>query len=85
MNGSSNFRRTQDFNPGVEETETGEEVMLAFTYEDIGNGQVKITGYRNDETIGSYNSEISEHGLQEMLKSYLVKDMEPQCLMDPEL
>ena len=56
MNGSSNFRRTQDFSPGAEETEIGEEVMLAFTYEDIGNGQVKITGYRNDETIGSYNS-----------------------------
>ena len=56
MNGSSNFRRTQDFSPGAEETETGEEVMLAFTYEDTGGGQVKITGYRNGEAIGSYNS-----------------------------
>jgi hypothetical protein len=56
MNGSSNFRRTQDFNPGGEETVTGEEVMVAITYEDIGGGQVKVTGYRNDEEIGSYNS-----------------------------
>ena len=56
MNGSSNFRRTQDFNPGGEETVTGEEVMVAITYEEIGGGQVKVTGYRNGEEIGSYNS-----------------------------
>ncbi|MBT7983624.1 MAG: LamG domain-containing protein, partial [Akkermansiaceae bacterium] len=56
MNGSSNFRRTQDFNPGGEETVTGEEVMMAITYEDIGGGQVKVTGYRNGEEIGTYNS-----------------------------
>ncbi|MDE0571724.1 MAG: hypothetical protein OSB44_13655, partial [Verrucomicrobiales bacterium] len=56
MNGSSNFQRTQDFNPGAEETVTGEEVMMAITYEDIGGGQVKVTGYRNGEEIGSYDS-----------------------------
>ena len=56
MNGSSFFRRTQDFNPGGEETVTGEEVMVAITYEDIGGGQVKVAGYRNGEEIGSYNS-----------------------------
>ena len=56
MNGSSHFRRTQDFNPGAEENEIGEEVMMAFTYKDAGEGQVEITGYRNGETIGSYTS-----------------------------
>ena len=59
--------------------------MLAFTYEDIGGGQVKITGYRNGEAIDLIILEISEPGPREMLKSYLVKDMEPQCLMDLEL
>ena len=57
MNGSSHFRRTQDWsNPGFEETTTGEEIMMAITYEDLGGGQVKVSGYRNGEEIGSYNS-----------------------------
>ncbi|MCH2064111.1 MAG: LamG domain-containing protein, partial [Roseibacillus sp.] len=56
MNGSSNFQRTQDWNPGFAETAVGEPIMMAITYEDLGGGQVQITGYRNGEEIGSYVS-----------------------------
>ena len=56
MNGSSHFRRTQDWNPGFAETVVGEPIMMAITYEDTGGGQVRVTGYRNGEEIGSYGS-----------------------------
>ncbi|MFP6872316.1 MAG: hypothetical protein VCA55_02310, partial [Verrucomicrobiales bacterium] len=56
MSGSSFFRRTQDWNPGFAETVAGEPIMMAITYEDIGGGQVRVSGYRNGEGIGSYDS-----------------------------
>ncbi|MCH8922786.1 MAG: PEP-CTERM sorting domain-containing protein [Planctomycetes bacterium] len=55
MNGSRFFRRTMDFVPGFEETTTGEQIRMAITYEHIG-GQIRVTGYRNDEQIGQYTS-----------------------------
>ena len=56
MSGSSNFQRTQDWNPGFAEIAVGEPIMMAITYEDLGGGQVQVTGYRNGEEIGSYVS-----------------------------
>jgi len=53
MNGSSNFRRTQDLNPGFAETAANQLVQMAITYEVI-NGQVIITAYRNGIQIGTY-------------------------------
>lgn len=54
MNGSSNFRRTQDLNPGFAETEANQRVQMAITYE-VVNGQVNITVYRNGIQIGAYS------------------------------
>ncbi len=56
MNGSSGFSRTQDFDPGFEETLTGEPVHLAISYEHLGEGQLRVTGYRNGVTIGQYDA-----------------------------
>lgn len=56
MNGSSNFNRTQDFNPGAAETTVNQMIQLAFTYDVLNNGNVVITGYRNGTLIGSYTS-----------------------------
>ncbi len=53
MSGSSWFHRTEDFPKAHNEKKEGEMVYLAFTYEDKG-GTYKITGYRNGESLGSY-------------------------------
>jgi len=53
MAGSSNFDRTEDLNPGFEETETGQQVMIAISYEENGNN-TRIKAYRNGDLIGSY-------------------------------
>ena len=53
MAGSSHYRRTQNWTPGFEETEVGEYVMMAISYEHLDNG-IEVTGYRNGEEIGSY-------------------------------
>ena len=53
MSGSSWFHRTEDFPKAHDEKKKGEMVYLAFTYEDKG-GTYKITGYRNGESLGSY-------------------------------
>ena len=53
MSGSSWFHRTEDFPDAHNENKEGEMVYLAFTYEDKG-GTYKITGYRNGESLGSY-------------------------------
>jgi hypothetical protein len=50
MNGSSGFGRTEDFDPGFQETETGRQVMLAITYEHK-DGVVEITGYRGQAGV----------------------------------
>ena len=57
MNGSSHFRRTEDFPDGVEEKKVGEMVFIAITYEDDG-GNYKVTGYRNGESLGSYTKGV---------------------------
>jgi hypothetical protein len=59
MNGSSGFQRTQDFDPGFEETEAGNLVGLAVSYEHLGDGQLRVTGYRRGpgeeaQQIGTY-------------------------------
>ncbi len=59
MSGSSFFSRTPveqfDHIEISEETETGNRIMLAITYEDVGDGFVQITGYRNGEMMGQYD------------------------------
>ncbi len=52
MSGSSNFGRTQDADPGFEETDAGELIKMAISYEDGGGADIKI--YRNGELIGDY-------------------------------
>ena len=54
MNGSSNGWRNATFNPGYTETSTNNLIQMAFSYQDWGNGQVTISGYRNGVSIGSY-------------------------------
>ena len=54
MPGSSNFFRTENFNPGFQETETNQLVCMAITYADE-SGSLKVTGYRNGAEIGNYN------------------------------
>jgi hypothetical protein len=56
MNGSSNGLRNQPFSPGFEETATGVMIQLAISYEDLGGGNVRITGYRNGVQIGQYDA-----------------------------
>ena len=58
--------------------------MGTFTYEDIGSGQVKITDVEMVRKLDLIILEISEPSPREMLKSYLVKNMEPRCLVDPK-
>lgn len=53
MAGSSFFRRTMDFPDAFTEKDTDVPIKLVYTYEDDG-GQARITGYRNDESMGSY-------------------------------
>jgi hypothetical protein len=63
MNGSSNFFRSPaeqfDLAEVAEETAPtppGTSVMLAITYQNLGDGQVQITGYRNGALMGQYDS-----------------------------
>ncbi|MFT5499548.1 MAG: hypothetical protein ACI9TH_004964, partial [Kiritimatiellia bacterium] len=55
MNGSSGALRNMPFNPGFEETGTGLMIQLAISYEDLGGGNVRITGYRNGVQMGQYD------------------------------
>ncbi|MFN0125947.1 MAG: hypothetical protein ACKV19_04580 [Verrucomicrobiales bacterium] len=60
MNGSSNFHRSppEQFDQIAisEETTTGSQIMLAITYKDLGDGQVQLTGYRNGQSMGQYDT-----------------------------
>lgn len=60
MNGSSGFQRTPvdqfDQTALSEETTTGTQIMLAITYQSLGDGQVQISGYRNGEPMGQYDT-----------------------------
>ena len=38
------------------ESTTGSMIMLAITYQDLGGGNVRITGYRNGVQMGTYDS-----------------------------
>ena len=55
MAGSSGFHRTQDFDPGFIEEEVDELIQLVITYEVI-DGAIAVTGYRNAEELGYYES-----------------------------
>ena len=56
MAGSSFFHRTKaPMNPGYQERSTGQEIMMAITYEEITGNQFSIKVYRNGDLIGSYN------------------------------
>ena len=57
MNGSSDFQRTQDFDPGFEETTLGQPFVLAITYQHIEGDLLRVTGYRNGELLGTYDTE----------------------------
>lgn len=66
MASSDFFNRTQDFNPGFQESTTGELVQVAITYEDLGGGLVRIRGYRDGIQIGdstSGNMHTWNHGV----------------------
>ena len=52
--GSNGGARYQAFSPGYQETTTGTQILMVFTYEDMGGGSVRITGYRNGVQIGQY-------------------------------
>jgi len=56
MNGSSGFGRTADFSPGFAETSLGNPIQVAITYRHLGGGRLRVTGYRNGETIGQYDT-----------------------------
>ncbi|MES2322492.1 MAG: PEP-CTERM sorting domain-containing protein [Pseudomonadota bacterium] len=56
VSGSSNWGRTQGFNPGYTETGINTLIQMAFSYQDLGGGQVRVSGYRNGTAIGSYVS-----------------------------
>ncbi len=56
MNGSSGFGRTADFAPGFEETDIGNLIQLAITYEHLDGGRLRVTGYRNAEQMGQYET-----------------------------
>lgn len=53
MPGSSHFRRTEDFPNVVNEDKVGEMTLITITYELEGD-VYKITGYRNDKSMGSF-------------------------------
>ncbi len=53
--GSNNYRRTQNFDPGFEESATGEFVQLAISYQN-SEDQVQVVGYRNETEIGRYET-----------------------------
>lgn len=54
QNGSSFGLRNQAFAPGFQETATGSMILMVITYDDLGSGNVEITGYRNGSQIGQY-------------------------------
>lgn len=60
MNGSSNFFRSpaDQFDQTAVSVETGigSVIKLAISYESLGGDQVRITGYRNGDLMGSYTS-----------------------------
>ena len=75
MSGSSWFHRTEDFPKAHNEKKEGEMVYLAFTYEDKG-GTYKITGYRNGESLGSYEKVKSKPGPLVMPKQFGVNGIQ---------
>ncbi len=58
MSGSSSFSRTQIFSPGYTETagNLNQLFQIAYTYQDLGSGNERITGYINGVSIGSYTT-----------------------------
>ena len=58
MNGSDFWRRSdpaQFGGPSAVETSSGQLIQMAITYEGLGGGNVRITGYRNGVQIGQYD------------------------------
>lgn len=53
--GSNTASRTQNFNPGFQETTTGTMLQLAYSYA-VSGSNVQITAYRNGIQIGQYTS-----------------------------
>jgi hypothetical protein len=54
MAGSNIYARTQNFSPGFQETTTDQLIQIAIAYNDLGSGQMQISGYRNGSLIGTY-------------------------------
>ncbi|MGH1433285.1 MAG: RICIN domain-containing protein [Lewinella sp.] len=62
MSGSSGFDRTENPQPGFQEVSTGELVMMAITYADVG-GETNVKIYRNGQLVGDYTKgSIREYG-----------------------
>lgn len=55
LSGSSHWRRTDDFPNAYTEQETGVMHFVAITYKNVNN-QYEVTGYRNGESMGTYNT-----------------------------
>jgi hypothetical protein len=53
--GSNTGTRSQNFNPGFQETTTGTMFQLAYSY-GVSGSNVQITAYRNGVQFGQYNS-----------------------------
>jgi sucrose-6-phosphate hydrolase SacC (GH32 family) len=59
MNGSDYWRRSPDGQfdaAAAQESATGSIIQMAVTYQNLGGGQVRVTGYRNGVRIGTYQS-----------------------------
>jgi hypothetical protein len=54
--GSTGSQRTQNFNPGFQETTVGQSIQIAITYEHLGEDTLRVTGYRNGQQIGQYTT-----------------------------
>lgn len=54
MAGSDYFRRTDDFNHGIDDTNTGSMRQVAISYRDNGDGSQTISGCLNGDPLGSY-------------------------------
>lgn len=54
MAGSNGFSRTNTGALTYTESGVGAMIQMAYSYEDLGGGNVRISGYRNGVSIGSY-------------------------------
>jgi len=91
MNGSTGFTRSPEFQfdqTAVSvETTTGTPIMLAITYQDLGAGQVEITGYRDGVSMGTYTAPLATWtaGEQEVLFGPRHTNPDPRGALDASI